>query len=205
MTTPATSSGRRLGRTTSRRAAEAVVRAIIYLCGWMAIIILGAIAIFLMWNSLRAVSEAGLFTMLSTTAGYPTSSPGKFGMLPLIMGSLFVTGVALAVSVPVGVAAAVYISEFSGRLVKEVMKEEGNRMQFWRVAMKPGRPLAFGAMGEVPIVGLPGNPITPVADFRGGSPGVGGHQGHPGFQGAPDNGLIPQEEPPLPRLSGQKL
>ena len=54
-------------------------------------------------------------------------------------------------------------------------------------------------------VGLPGNPITPVADFRGGSPGVGGHQGHPGFQGAPDNGLIPQEEPPLSRLSGQKL
>jgi phosphate transport system permease protein len=88
----------------------------------MAIIILGAIAIFLMWNSLRAVNEAGLFTMLSTTAWYPTSSPGKFGMLPLIMGSLFVTGVALAVSVPVGVAAAVYISEFSGRLVKEVMK-----------------------------------------------------------------------------------
>ena len=54
-------------------------------------------------------------------------------------------------------------------------------------------------------VGLPGNPITPVADFRGGSPGVGGHQGHPGFQGAPDNGLIPQEEPPLSCRSGQKL
>jgi hypothetical protein len=47
-------------------------------------------------------------------------------------------------------------------------------------------------------VGLPGNPLTPVADFRGGSPGIGGHQGDPGFQGAPDNGLIPQEEPPLP-------
>jgi phosphate transport system permease protein len=122
MTTPPTHSGRRLGRTTTRRAAEAVVRAIIYLCGWMAIIILAAIAVFLMWNSFRAVNEAGLFTMLSGTAWYPTSSPGKFGMLPLIVGSLFVTGVALAVCVPVGVAAAVFISEFSGRLVKEVMK-----------------------------------------------------------------------------------
>jgi molybdopterin molybdotransferase len=51
-------------------------------------------------------------------------------------------------------------------LVKEVMKEEGNRMQFWRVAMKPGRPLAFGAMGEVPIVGLPGNPVSSMVSFE---------------------------------------
>ncbi len=51
-------------------------------------------------------------------------------------------------------------------LVKEVMREEGNRMQFWRVAMKPGRPLAFGAMGEVPIVGLPGNPVSSMVSFQ---------------------------------------
>jgi molybdopterin molybdotransferase len=51
-------------------------------------------------------------------------------------------------------------------LVKEVMKKEGNRMQFWRVAMKPGRPLVFGAMGEVPIVGLPGNPVSSMVSFE---------------------------------------
>ena len=51
-------------------------------------------------------------------------------------------------------------------LVKEVMKEEGNRMQFWRVAMKPGRPLAFGALGEVPVVGLPGNPVSSMVSFE---------------------------------------
>ncbi|MBU0652532.1 MAG: molybdopterin molybdotransferase MoeA [Proteobacteria bacterium] len=51
-------------------------------------------------------------------------------------------------------------------LVKEVLKEEGNRMQFWRVAMKPGRPLAFGMLGEVPIVGLPGNPVSAMVSFE---------------------------------------
>lgn len=51
-------------------------------------------------------------------------------------------------------------------LVKEVMKEEGNRMQFWRVAMKPGRPLAFGMLGEVPCVGLPGNPVSAMVSFE---------------------------------------
>lgn len=51
-------------------------------------------------------------------------------------------------------------------LVKEVMREEGNSMQFWRVAMKPGRPLAFGALGEVPVVGLPGNPVSSMVSFE---------------------------------------
>jgi molybdopterin molybdotransferase len=51
-------------------------------------------------------------------------------------------------------------------LVKDVMKEEGNRMQFWRVAMKPGRPLAFGALGDVPVISLPGNPVSAVVCFE---------------------------------------
>jgi len=51
-------------------------------------------------------------------------------------------------------------------LVKDVMRDEGNRMQFWRVAMKPGRPLAFGAMGQIPIVGLPGNPVSSMVSFE---------------------------------------
>ena len=51
-------------------------------------------------------------------------------------------------------------------LVKEVMKEEGNRMQFWRVAMKPGRPLAFGMLGKIPFIGLPGNPVSAMVSFE---------------------------------------
>jgi molybdopterin molybdotransferase len=51
-------------------------------------------------------------------------------------------------------------------LVKELMKEAGNRMQFWQVAMKPGRPLAFGSLGDIPIVGLPGNPVATVVCFE---------------------------------------
>ena len=120
--TPSTRSGRSLGRTTLRRAAEAAVRGLIYACGWAAIIILAAIALFLIYNALRALDEVGLGTMLTNTAWYPTSDPGKFGILPLVAGSLMVTAIALAVAVPVSVGAAVFISEFSGRGVKDVMK-----------------------------------------------------------------------------------
>jgi molybdopterin molybdotransferase len=51
-------------------------------------------------------------------------------------------------------------------LVKDVMKEVGNKMQFWRVAMRPGRPLAFGSMGGVPMFGLPGNPVSSMVSFE---------------------------------------
>ncbi|MRR13177.1 phosphate ABC transporter permease subunit PstC [bacterium] len=95
---------------------------VIYACGWIAIVILAAIALFLASNAFKALREVGLDAMLSATMWYPTSDPGKFGMLPLVLGSLMVTSVALAVSIPLGVGAAVYISEFSRGAFKDVLK-----------------------------------------------------------------------------------
>lgn len=51
-------------------------------------------------------------------------------------------------------------------LVKDVMQEVGNMMQFWQVAMRPGKPLAFGLMGGVPVFGLPGNPVSSMVSFE---------------------------------------
>jgi molybdopterin molybdotransferase len=44
-------------------------------------------------------------------------------------------------------------------LVKQVLAAEGE-MHFWSLNMKPGRPLAFGVIGDVPLLGLPGNPVA---------------------------------------------
>ena len=51
-------------------------------------------------------------------------------------------------------------------LVKDIMKEVGNSMQFWQVAMRPGKPLAFGAIQGVPVFGLPGNPVSSMISFE---------------------------------------
>jgi len=50
-------------------------------------------------------------------------------------------------------------------LVKDVMGELG-AMRFWTVAMRPGRPLAFGVIGGVPVFGLPGNPVSVMVSFE---------------------------------------
>jgi molybdopterin molybdotransferase len=50
--------------------------------------------------------------------------------------------------------------------VKDVMGQIGNAMHFWQVAMRPGKPLAFGAIESVPLFGLPGNPVSAMVSFE---------------------------------------
>ncbi|RME47152.1 MAG: molybdopterin molybdenumtransferase MoeA [Caldilineae bacterium] len=52
-------------------------------------------------------------------------------------------------------------------MVKTVLASEG-KMHFWQVAIKPGKPLAFGliAEGKVPLIGLPGNPVASMVAFE---------------------------------------
>ena len=43
--------------------------------------------------------------------------------------------------------------------------EAMGRLDFWQIAMKPGRPLAFGRLGDAAFVGLPGNPVATMVCF----------------------------------------
>src|SRR5207244_8574363 len=45
-------------------------------------------------------------------------------------------------------------------LVRDVLSEDGLDIDFWEIAMRPGKPLMFGHYRGVPMVGLPGNPVS---------------------------------------------
>ena len=45
-------------------------------------------------------------------------------------------------------------------LVKSVLSEIGLEIEFWRIAMRPGKPLMFGHIGQTKMLGLPGNPVS---------------------------------------------
>jgi molybdopterin molybdotransferase len=51
-------------------------------------------------------------------------------------------------------------------LVKDVLFSLGMKMEFWRVAMRPGKPLAFGFIKGIPVFGLPGNPVSSTITFE---------------------------------------
>jgi molybdopterin molybdotransferase len=50
-------------------------------------------------------------------------------------------------------------------LVKNIMAEQGE-INFWRINMRPGKPVAFGYIGTVPLLGLPGNPVSAAVTFE---------------------------------------
>ena len=49
--------------------------------------------------------------------------------------------------------------------VKPVLEKLG-RLEFWRISMKPGKPLAFGSIGKTLFFGLPGNPVSALVTFE---------------------------------------
>jgi len=50
--------------------------------------------------------------------------------------------------------------------VKDALNDLGMEMVFWKVAMKPGKPVAFGLLQGKPVFGLPGNPVSSMVSFE---------------------------------------
>ena len=45
-------------------------------------------------------------------------------------------------------------------LVREILGDRGRAIDFWKIAMRPGKPLMHGRVGSTPMLGLPGNPVS---------------------------------------------
>jgi len=47
-------------------------------------------------------------------------------------------------------------------LIHDVLTGEGMKLDFWKIAMRPGKPLMFGRLGNIRFIGLPGNPVASI-------------------------------------------
>ena len=66
-------------------------------------------------------------------------------------------------------------------LVKAALGEQGMAVDFWKIAMRPGKPLMFGSIGTTQVLGLPGNPVSTLVCSPGlHPPGTAGHAGPAG-------------------------
>lgn len=50
-------------------------------------------------------------------------------------------------------------------LVGSVLQNVGLKLDFWKIAMRPGKPLMFGLLNDMPMLGLPGNPVSALVCF----------------------------------------
>lgn len=51
-------------------------------------------------------------------------------------------------------------------LIRPVLAEAGMALDFWRIAMRPGKPLLFGRLGALRVLGLPGNPVSSMVGAK---------------------------------------
>ncbi len=101
---------------------EFLVENSIRLSGVIIILIVILIFIFLFKNAIALFQNYSLKEFLTGKQWYPISEPPKFGIVPLLLGSLLVTVGASIISIPLGISCAVFISEIAPQFLKDILK-----------------------------------------------------------------------------------
>jgi phosphate transport system permease protein len=108
--------------TVVKKIKEFVIERCIFLSGIASIVFVILIFIFLAKEGVLLFKTVGLPDFLRGRFWYPISDPAKFGILPLIMGSLLVTAGAIMIAIPLGIASAFYIADVASPKVRDVLK-----------------------------------------------------------------------------------
>jgi len=104
-----------------RKLKEFIIEKLIFICGLASIFFVVLIFLFLTKEGLAVFKYVSPVDFLAGKSWYPISEPAQLGILPLIFGSLMVTLGAAIISIPIGVACAVYIAEIAPSKIKEVL------------------------------------------------------------------------------------
>lgn len=104
------------------RIREGIVELVIKTSGIASIFIVLLIFFFLLKEGVMLFQTHSVSEVILGKSWYPISDPPNFGILPLIYGSLVVTLGAALISIPLGIGAAIYISEIAPKRLKEVLK-----------------------------------------------------------------------------------
>jgi phosphate transport system permease protein len=105
-----------------RKTIDTIMETIIFICGVISIVFVVLIFGFLFKEGFVFLKDFGISKFVAGHLWYPSSDPALFGILPLILGSVLVTVGACVIAVPVGVMAALFISEIAPRVVRDILK-----------------------------------------------------------------------------------
>jgi phosphate transport system permease protein len=109
-------------RATRRRWGEDVVKAALALCAFVSVATTVGIVVALFVPAIEFFSEISIVDFLTGTDWAPLFEPPAFGVLPLIAGTLLVTGCACLVCIPFGLGSAIYLSEYARPRTRKYLK-----------------------------------------------------------------------------------
>jgi phosphate transport system permease protein len=105
-----------------RRWSEDVVKAFLILCSLISILTTIGILIALLEETIAFFGDVSIVEFFTTSEWSPLFADPKFGVWPLVWGTLLTTGIALIVAVPLGLGAAIYLSEYARPRVRRTVK-----------------------------------------------------------------------------------
>ena len=109
-------------RAARRRWGEGLIRALLVLAALISILTTTGIVISLVRETVLFFQEVPIGDYLFGTKWTPLFEPASFGVLPLISGTLLITGIGMLVAIPLGIAAAIYLAEYARPGVRKVIK-----------------------------------------------------------------------------------
>lgn len=133
---------------------EKVMKLLFFLTALVSIAAVILICIFLFASGIPAIKEIGVFKFLLGTSWKPANN--LYGILPMIVGSFYVTAGALIIGVPIGILTAVFMARFAPRSIYAPLKAAVNLMAgipsvvygfFGLVVLVPFIREAFGGRG----------------------------------------------------------
>lgn len=110
------------GRTRSKRS-EQIAQVIFLITSLVSLAAVACICVFIFRGAWPAIREVGLWNFLSGTAWKPNNDPQKFGIFYMIVGSLYVSGGALILGVPVGLMAAIFMARFCPKRIYPLLSQ----------------------------------------------------------------------------------
>ncbi|XVH32355.1 phosphate ABC transporter permease subunit PstC [Haloferacaceae archaeon DSL9] len=108
--------------TGARTPRERTYRWALFLCAFVSVFVTLGIILALAVDSVRFFTEVSPIGFFTGTRWSPAIQPLEFGVLPLISGTLVVTVISAAIAMPIGVASAVYLSEYASDSVRSTLK-----------------------------------------------------------------------------------
>ena len=109
-------------RAERRRIGEDVVKGVLALCAFVSVGTTVGIVIALFVPAFEFFREVPIGEFLTGTDWAPLFEPPSFGVLPLVSGTLLVTGIASVVGLPLGLGSAIYLSEYAGPRTRGFLK-----------------------------------------------------------------------------------
>jgi phosphate transport system permease protein len=105
-----------------RRLLGQIVRVILFAAASVSVLVTAGIVYVLVSESLVFFSHVSVFEFLTDTQWTPLFTNARYGILPLLCGTVVVAGIALLVAIPAGTTLAIYLSEYAPDKVRETIK-----------------------------------------------------------------------------------